>query len=314
VAKRNVEEQIERLGAARSAPRTEAVAALRRGLADRVNLVVAKAAKVAAEAQLEELLPDLLRAFERLFDNAAVRDPQCWGKTAIAKALLELGHRESAPFVRGARHTQMEAVWGGREDTAAALRGVCLLALPACTDLRREDVLRRIVDALTEPAAPVRAEAVRALEEMGGPEPPLLLRLKASTGDREARVTGQVFDSLLKLEGVAALEFVGQFPFDGADELREEAALAMGASRLPGAMDRLKSAWHDSEDAWFRAVLLRAIGISPEPEAIAFLLVVLRNGSPRDRSNALEALKIHGGSPEIRKMIEEALDEGKATH
>ena len=142
--KRNVEQEIESLGRLRDAAPDEAGAALRKALADRVNLVVAKAARVAAEMGLRELVPDLAGAFDRLFENAAARDPQCWGKNAIAKALVDLGYRESPPFVRGARHVQMEAVWGGREDTAAALRATCLLALPACTDLTRQQVLRHI--------------------------------------------------------------------------------------------------------------------------------------------------------------------------
>ena len=65
------------------------------------------------------------------------RDPQCWGKNAVAKALKELEHREAAPYLRGTAHIQMEPVWGGQQDTAGPLRGICLLALPACPDIDR---------------------------------------------------------------------------------------------------------------------------------------------------------------------------------
>ena len=74
-------------------------AAVRKGLLDRVGLVVAKAAKVAAEVQMREVLPELVAAFERLFEKPAERDPQCWGKNAIAKALMELDYRQSAVFL-----------------------------------------------------------------------------------------------------------------------------------------------------------------------------------------------------------------------
>ena len=40
---------------------------------------------------------------------------------------------------------------------------------------------------------------------------PLLLRLKARAGDKEPPVSGQVFDSLLRLEGRAAIEFIADF-------------------------------------------------------------------------------------------------------
>jgi hypothetical protein len=304
VPNRKVEEQIERLSLVRDLPPAEAAAALQKALGDRVNLVAAKAAKVAAGLQLRELVPELLHAFDRLFENGAARDPQCWGKNAIAKALVDLDCRESAPFVRGVRHVQMEAVWGGQEDTAPALRGTCLLALAACSDLTREQVFRHIVDALTDAAATVRIEAVRALEQMGGGEGALLLRLKAAAGDRETRVIGQAFDSLLNLERGEALDFVARFLADAPDEVREEAALAMGASRLPDVSGLLCDAWERERDPRFRAVLLRGISMSRQPKAIEFLLGLVRAGRARDRADALEALEIHRDSPEIWKQVE----------
>src|SRR5579862_4512125 len=83
MAARRLEDEIERLGALRDAPPAECLAGLRKGLHDRVGLVVAKAAKVAAERQFRELAPELLRAFDHLFENPLERDPQCWGKNAI---------------------------------------------------------------------------------------------------------------------------------------------------------------------------------------------------------------------------------------
>ena len=221
-----------------------AAPALRKALADRVNLVAAKAANIAAELPTPELLPDLLRAFDRLFEDPVKRDPQCWGKNAIARALKDLGHRESPAFLRGAVHIQMEPVWGGQEDTAGPLRGICLLALPACPDLSREQVLRHMVNALTEPSPTVRADAARALAEMQGDDCALLLRLKARAGDTEAAVTGQVLESLLALERRAALPFVRQFLAAG-DQVAEEAALALGGSRQSEAVDVLLESWPD---------------------------------------------------------------------
>src|SRR6516165_2088112 len=130
MASRRIEEYLEALGQLRSASAADAVAALRRGLSDRSNVVVAKAAKVAGELDARDVIPEMLAAFDRLFDDAVKRDSQCWGKTAIARTLRGMDHSDGTPFLRGARWVQMEAVWGGQADTAAALRGVCLLALP----------------------------------------------------------------------------------------------------------------------------------------------------------------------------------------
>src|SRR6185312_2059495 len=116
--KRDVEAIVRRIGLLRDVTHAEALPELRKALADRVNLIVAKAAKVTAERQMRELVPDLLAAFDRMFVKPLESDTQCWGKNAIAKALTELDYRESAPYLRGHRHIQMEGVWGSVEDTA----------------------------------------------------------------------------------------------------------------------------------------------------------------------------------------------------
>src|SRR5204863_8778602 len=114
-------------------------------------------------------------------------------------------------FLRGARYVQLEAVWGGSQYTAAALRGICVLALPGCTDIRREKIMRFLVDALAEEDPAVRADAARAVGCMGGDDSALLLRLKSRFGDPEPAVIGQVFESLLAPERTEALEFVQEF-------------------------------------------------------------------------------------------------------
>jgi hypothetical protein len=305
---RRVEEQLEALSRLRETAPEEAIPLLRKALADRVNVVVAKAAKIAAERQFGVLEPDLLRAFSKSFDDPVKRDPQCWGKNAIAAALKDLGHAESAPFLRGLHHKQMEPVWGGEADTAENLRGTCLLALVACADLERGEAMRAFVSALTEKAHTIRVEAARALGQMAGDEGALVLRLKALVGDKIPQVTGQVFDSLLAIEGERALPFVAEFLPSGGEE-GEEAALALGSSHLPGTFDLLREAWKAARNPDFRAVLLRAIGISRLEPALAWLLDVMRNGRKADAVAAIEALALHRGSEEIRCQVEEAIRE-----
>jgi hypothetical protein len=310
MAHRRVEEEVERLSRLREdGPGPATTAALRKALAGRVGLIAAKAAKIAAELRIVEVIPDLVAAFDRFFEKPAERDPQCWGKNAIAKALTELDYRQSAPFLRGARHVQMEPVWGGQEDTASTLRGICLLGLVSCSDVRREAVLRALVEALTEKAQTVRLEAVRAIAEMGGDEAPLLLRLKARMGDTEPPVVGQVFDSLLRLEGREAIAFVAAFFESGSEDVRAEAALALGVSRLPEAEEALESAWGATRDPEVRYSLARAISSSRQPRAFDFLLDLVKNGRGADAAMALEALEIHRESPEIWRRVEETVEE-----
>ena len=289
---RNIEAQLEHLSRLRTSTPAEAAAPVRKALADRVNLVVAKAATIAGELLIRDLEPDLVRAFDRLMEDPVKRDPQCWGKNAIAKALKEFDLRESAVFLRGARHIQMEPVWGGQEDTAGTLRGICLLALVACTDLKREEIMRQIVNALTEAAAPVRADAARALAQMGGEEGALLLRLKARMGDRESSVTGQALESLLALERKEALSFVSEFLNPPGSEVAEEAALALGASRMAAAAELLREVWGRTRDPEFRAVLLRGLSISRDEKALTFLEDLIKNGRERDAADARAALAL----------------------
>jgi hypothetical protein len=308
VARGKVEEQIEALNRLRGVPPAEAAAALHRALRNRSNLVVAKAAALAAELRLDDLLPELLGAFERLFADPVERDPRCWGKNALAKALVALDHRDPAPFFRGSRHIQMEPVWGGREDAAQALRGTCLLALLDCPTLGRDELLRSLVDALAERSQPVRLEAVRALEQLGGEEAVLLLRLKARLGDAEARIAGQVFDALLRLEGEAALPLLAAVLESAEGEIRDEAAMSLGGSRFPGAFERLRETWNQTRDPRFRRVLLDAIGASRLEPAILFLVDLLKSGRPADAQDVMEALALHRDSVEIARRVEDAVE------
>jgi HEAT repeat protein len=291
MAKRNVEAAVDAVGALRDVLLEQAVPRLRDALADRINLVAAKAAKVAGELQLRQLIPDLLGAFDRLFVKPVERDPQCWAKNAIARALVDLDYREHMPFLMGARHVQMEAVWNGQEDTAQTLRGICLLALVSCNDIPRAEIFRILVDALADKAQVVRVEAVRGIAEMEGEESSLLLRLKARMGDKEPAVTGQVFDSLLRMEPAQALPLVKGYLVGGPPELKEEAALALGASRMVEAVDILMETLPQAVEPYFRKTMLRALGASRQEKAITFLRALVEAGG-LDSPGAKEALAL----------------------
>ena len=304
---RKTEDRLEQLRHLRTSSNpSETETALRKALAERSNLVVAEAAKIAGELKCTALIPELLAAFNRLFDDPVKSDPRCWGKTAIVRTLVAFDYNESAPFLRGSAHVQMEPVYGGQEDTAVHLRANAKLALVQCADLLRSEILRHLVDALADSSDTVRMEAVRALEQMNGEESPLVLRLKAHAGDKRPTVIGQVFDSLMALERAGAVPFVEQFLRGKDAEVRDEAALSLGASRLPAATGVLVRTWKETRSSDFGAVLLRALSSSREESAFEFLLDLVRNGLTRDSSAALEALALHADSPEIQARIEQA--------
>src|ERR1700751_2988569 len=160
---RNIERELEELSALRHAEAGEVrTRALQKALSDKVNVIVARSAKLIGELQLRDLVPLLCAAFERLMKDPIKSDPKCWGKEAIAKALKELGNDDSTIFRKGLRHVQYEPVWGGQEDTATTLRATCALALLQCTDITREDKLWCVMPLLTERSPSLRKDAAFA--------------------------------------------------------------------------------------------------------------------------------------------------------
>jgi hypothetical protein len=301
---RDIERELESLSALRhtesSALRT---GALRKALGDKVNVIVARAAKIAGELHERELIPDLCASFERLMRDPLKTDPKCWGKEAIAKALKDLEHTDSAIFRTGSKHVQYEPVWGGEEDTASTLRSTSVLALLACTDLTREDKLWSVVPLLTERSPSLRKDAAVALQDVGGREAALLLRIKARMGDNDSTVTGQVFESLLNVEGESAVPFVSEFLQCPNPELSSESALALGASRLPAAVAALKHAFSRKHMPLDVELLCRALGISRNADAIGFLLDLVRRGRLHEATVALESLALYRDSQDISTKV-----------
>jgi HEAT repeat protein len=306
MANQRVERQLENLKEIRAAGPSEAgLKELRKALADKVNVIVAKAAAIASEWQEKSLLPNLLEAYSRLFADGA--DPQCWGKNELSKSLKELGVAEAAIFLRGLQHVQWESTWGGKTDSAAVLRSTCALALVQCTDIPRHETLLHLVNALTETEPTVRTDAARALEQMGGRDVALLLRLKARAGDKEASVSGQVLESLLAIEGAGAVPFSAEFLKNANPEVSEEAALALGASRLPEAVEALKNAWLSPFRRGEGTTLLRAISASRLDAALDFLLDQIKTARKAVAEDVLWALQLHRDSDDIVSRIEQAV-------
>lgn len=307
MARRDVQRELENMYAVRTAAPEERTAILRAALRDKVNVIVARAAALSAECLETELMPDLVQAFERMFRDPVKMDAQCWGKTALARALKDLGHAEGATFLRGSAYVQMEPVWGGATDTASTVRGTCALALAQCSDLPREEILRHLVDTCTDAVPAVRSDGVRGLLQMGGDDGALLLRLKARAGDEDAQVVGQALEGVLQLEGDAAVPWAAGFLDAKEEAVSDEAALALGASRLPGAVQFLAARWKNSKAP--SATVLRGLSLSRTEEAAGFLLRLLREGRPQDARVARECLQVFAGTPEVSRAVEQIVRE-----
>ncbi|MEZ5397437.1 MAG: hypothetical protein R2724_32300 [Bryobacterales bacterium] len=244
MSKRGFEERLREIDALRrSDSGIDAEPELRKALSDkRSNFMVKKAAQVAGELGLRGLTPDLLAAYDRLFEDAVKKDPQCWGKTAIAVALKDLGYDDPEPFYRGAAHRQMEPSWGKEEDSAGALRANCIAALPGCR-VDAFELLVKLTDALLDPDQHVRCEAAATIAHLGHEAGAAPLRLKARVGDLEPEVLGACLSALLALDVFDAVEFVAGFLQSPDEQARGEAYGALGAASQPEAFAALKRHW-----------------------------------------------------------------------
>ena len=310
LTKKTLDRKIEALEALRAAPLSAASQEqLRKALQDRSNYAVARAAAVVADLQLQALVQDLVAAFDGFLANGAKADPQCWGKNAIAKALKDVGHRGAEVFLRGSRHFQWEAVWGGREDTAATLRGTCALALVG-SDLGDLEILRRLAELLADPAKTVRVDAARAIAQLGRVEGAILLRFKALSGDREPEVVGQCLSALLAIEPRVSIPFVAQFLDAAGEDVRIEAAGALSESAEPEAMQALEWFWNRQTDPGVRRTLLALLGASPVPESARLLVRVLGEASGETAIEAVQALARSRFRAQVREEAAAAVARG----
>jgi HEAT repeat protein len=296
------EAQISALDALRQQPEDVRSAPLRKALVAKNNFVVAKAADLVREFNLTALTPDLLAAFDRFFRNPEKTDPQCWAKNAISRALAAFEHQDPEVFLRGMRHHQWEPVWGGRSDTAGTLRSTCALALVQCRSVIEADLLAHLLELVADNDKAVRAEIVRAIEQVGSNSASLLLRMRALIGNDEPEVLGACYSGVLHLEGVRAIPWVGRFLGPG-DDAAAEAALAISATHSPEAFAVLRSALDNTSDPWFRSVLLSAIALTRQDAATDCLLEKVQKESI-DAEAAIEAVLRSAPSEEAIQRLE----------
>jgi HEAT repeat protein len=304
--RRTVEDKLAELGPPDAAPPPPE--RLREALADRESLVIARAAEIVRRHKLRDLAADLLTAFDRLASatDTAKADPRCRAKTEIVQALTEIEHDDAEFYLRSIGYRQLEPVWGGSEDTAAHLRGLCGYGLVVA---RHRGALARLVELLCDPEKTARVDAVQALAATGREDAALLLRLKALTGDREYEVVGECFTGLLSLEVRDAIPFIARFLKDAPPDVRLEAAAALGSSREAAPFVALRDCWQTEVDREFRKALLIAIGSSRQPAGIDFLLQLVASHPMPLALDALAALAPCRFYADIRARVEAAVSD-----
>lgn len=275
-----------------------------KALASKSNLVAAKAARIAGDAQWSELTSELAAAFDRFLNRGADLDKGCAALNAIARALYTLDFSDPDLYLKGMKHVQMEPVWGGSVDTAAELRAVCAMGLASTS---WPEKLRELVHLLVDREWQARAGAARALASAGSEPALLLLRLKALSGDQEPEVLSDCFNGLLAAEGAEAVRLVASFALSKDQGVREAALLSLGASRRADAVEWLTERFVRVADIDTRQCILLSLATSRTEPAIAFLLELIRDGSGSSSELAMAAMEINRVDRRFQEQVEEAL-------
>lgn len=251
------------------------LALVRNLLAHRSNHVVARAARVAREADLAALAPDLIAAFPRFLEDPVRRDPGCVAKAEIVHALLSFGHAAPDVFLKAAAHVQREPAFGPPIDTAAELRATSAMALVVTG---HPAALPVCVGLLVHPEPAARAGGLRALAASGRRDLALLLRFFALRGDDDPGVLAEAFAGLLALSGDDPVPFV---------------------------VARLAAADRDVARA---AAIILALATSRDDAAYDALLELVARGSAGDSKAALEALRLYPHDEALQQRVHAALD------
>jgi HEAT repeat protein len=300
-----LEDRLAALSALRADPASdETLVSLRHALASKPGPIVGRAAQIAGEFLLSELEPDLVEAFDRFMNNPTKTDPGCLAKTAIVDALYRMEAYQPDVYLHAIGHVQMEPVWGGREDTAARLRGLSALGL---VRINSPNVMLLLAQLLADSEAEARISAARAIGYAGLEAGVPLLRFKALSGDTHPQVIVECFTALIQLDPEASLSFVAGFLHSEQRTEQEAAAVALGESRLVQAFPFLEAAWEDAVDGELRQALLVAIALLRHERAIDFLLALATEGG-RDADSALAALRMYEKDDRIWGRVERALD------
>jgi hypothetical protein len=304
----------------------EGVASLRKLLAHRSNHVVGRAAALAQQWEVEELVPDLVEAFSRFMANPVKTDPTCAAKKPIIEALTALGHNDPEIYLQGVHHVQIEPmyegddarrwkpslkrrVWEdfprrGGDDTAADLRGISGDALLGC---RYGDAYQEMATLLMDSDSRTRRIAMESLGGTASDRSELLIRMALLAGDPEIDIMSLGLQGLMAIAPERSLEFVAEFLDSGEPVIAEGAALAIGEARLPESFSTLRRAW-DSHGGPDEFALMLPMALTRDDEAVDFLIAVVEEKPTPHAAAAIEALAIYSGDEERAKRVAAAVD------
>jgi HEAT repeat protein len=297
-----VEAQLAALAAATTSPSSpEAGARLREALAGAPALVAARAAKIVRAHALEGFDADLIAAFRRHLVAPVKADPGCAAKLAALEALDFGGCNDADVFLEATRCFQREPAWGPPVDTAVGVRARGVLGL---SRLVHPDLSLVAGGLLADTESPVRQAAAEALAGA--------LALRWIIGDEDPLDVLACMTGLMTLAPDHALPRLREALHGADDGARELAALALGQSARPEALDLLIQHLDAAPRASERAPTLRALGLQRNERALAKVLEVVATGHAADAEAAIAGLAARRFDAGVRARAHAAAHENPA--
>jgi HEAT repeat protein len=303
--KNSFDEKLARLRALPDAPEAEAIAELRRLLADDNVFFIIEAAKMAKKLEARQLEKDLVEAGKRLLRSKDLADRGCNAKRVVFDALVTFETYSTELYLEGLRYRQVEYTPPGPpQDTAGSVRG---LSAHALVRIDYPEAIFEVAPLLFDDLPEVRVAAAEALASTGEQICAAILHARLLAGEEEPDALGAIYRSLLALAPKRYLPLVSAALAKGQDA----AALALGESRLPGAFSVLKDALERSFGDLEGSVLL-SIALLRMEEATAYLRELVEKAPENRAAKAIEALALHRHDARVADRVAEIVKARKS--
>jgi hypothetical protein len=298
--RRSLEERLNALSAPGEGNAEEARVVLAEALASTSASIVARAAKIAAKRNLDEMLRTVEGALDRFLRLPPEKDRGCLAKIALVEACDELRSARDDLFLVAVRTVHIDP--GRKTDLAAGMRARSLYAL---FRLQHPKAMAEAARLLADGKMDARIGAARALRNGLSLAVVPLLRYKAHIGDEDDQVIEEVLATLLAVDPDESIELVAEL-LDSPDEPTSDlAAMALGASHLEAAAAPL-SRWTEALPERRLRVAFSALAILRTERAIDQLLVELRDAAVERAILAAQALAPFAYDDKLMRRAREA--------
>jgi len=301
--KNSFDDKLARLRSVADGPEGHAISELRRLLGDDNAFLLGEAAKVAKTLELRALEPDLVQAGTRLLERG-IADRGCIAKRCVLDTLVTFEAHVPEVYLVGLRYRQIEHSFGPPEDTAGSVRGICAHAL---VRIDYADAILEVAPLLYDDLPEVRVAAAEALASTGEQNCAAILHVRLLAGEHDPEAKEAMFRGLLALAPKKYLPVVGAALSAG----EEPAALALGESRLSGALPVLIGALEKASGD-LEATVLLSIGLLRMEEATAYLRELVEKAPENRAVKAIDALGLHRHDTRIADRIADIVKNRKS--